>query len=309
MLSELQQKAAMAIINIFETSKVLGDYTSVVYAPGDLGGLTYGRSQTTLNSGNLYLLIKDYCETDVAKFADELTPYLDRLRERDSRLNRDRTLHQILRDAGSETLMQDIQDAFFDRVYWQPATISAEVIGVVTALGTAVIYDSRVHGSWTRMRDRTMNQVGNLSDIGEKNWISKYVSVRRDWLASQPAATLLPRTVYRMDSFKKLISDDQWELALPLTVRGLVINEETLTPPGHGNAQVDEVRLLRLQRPFMRGEDVRKVQEALLKKGFSVEVDDVYGPKTETIVKEFQKQHSLKVDGIVGNATRAALEI
>ena len=97
MLTELQKKAAQSIINIFETGRVLGDYASVVSAAGDLGGLTYGKSQTTLNSGNLYLLIKAYTEAVEAMFADDLIPYLPRLRDRDSRLNRD-TAGQRLRE-------------------------------------------------------------------------------------------------------------------------------------------------------------------------------------------------------------------
>ena len=51
-LTELQRKTIQAMVNIFETSAVLGRYAQVTLIPGDTGGLTYGRSQTTINSGN-----------------------------------------------------------------------------------------------------------------------------------------------------------------------------------------------------------------------------------------------------------------
>ncbi|MBD2056970.1 peptidoglycan-binding protein [Oculatella sp. FACHB-28] len=110
-----------------------------------------------------------------------------------------------------------------------------------------------------------------------------------------------------MDTFKKLIAAENWDLTLSFNVRGLLIDEETLTPNSLSSAEVNEVRLLRLKRPFMQGEDVRKVQEALKQAEIAVELDGIYGPDTETAVKEFQKKIGLKPDGIVGPVTRSEL--
>jgi chitosanase len=184
MLTELQKKAAQAIINIFETGSVLGKYDSVVSVPGDPGGLTYGAKQTTINSGNLHLLIKAYTEAEGALFAEELRPYLSRLKNKDQSLNKNATLHSILRQAGREPVMIQEQDAFFDRVYWTPALNSATAINIQTVLGIAVVFDSITHGSWRLIRDRTTNKFGNISSIGEKNWIKNYVNIRRNWLAN-----------------------------------------------------------------------------------------------------------------------------
>lgn len=41
MLTEKQKKAAQAIVNIFETGKVEGDYGKVTLLSGDPGHLTY----------------------------------------------------------------------------------------------------------------------------------------------------------------------------------------------------------------------------------------------------------------------------
>jgi lysozyme len=69
--------------------------------------------------------------------------------------------------------------------------------------------------------------------------------------------------------------------------------------------------ILRLTNPLMVGEDVRQVQEALLKAGFNVGpdgADGFFGQATDKALKEFQGQHNLEmIDGIVGAATRKAL--
>lgn len=48
------------------------------------------------------------------------------------------------------------------------------------------------------------------------------------------------------------------------------------------------------------GEDVRKLQEALNKAGYKLDVDGQFGPKTQSAVKSYQQKNGLAVDGIVG---------
>jgi chitosanase len=307
MLTELQIKTAQAIVNIFETGHPQGDYGRVTVLPHDSGHLTYGRAQTTLASGNLYLLIKDYCETPEAQFAIELHEYLERLRNRDTSLDRNGRLKQLLRRAGEDVVMQEVQDRFFDRVYWFPSAQAANALGIRTALGTAVVYDSRIHGSWARMRDRTMERHGPVRDLGEEVWVSHYVTVRAEWLSTHPNL-LLRKTVYRMGAFRKLIDQGRWSLDLPLFVRGMQIDEDVLgARPVRVSAQEVEERLLLLQTPFMQGHDVMIVQQTLITAGFSIRADGVFGPRTEAALKQFQTQHGLKADGIVGPATRLVL--
>lgn len=279
----------------------------VTLLDGDSGHLTYGRAQTTLASGNLHLLINEYCEADGAVFAAELAPYLARLESRDLGLDFDFDFRGMLREAGDDPVMQAVQDAFFDRVYWDPSVRSASAIGAQTALGTGIVYDSRVHGSWVRMRNRTNEDSGELGTVGEEAWFTTYIATRRDWLATHPNQ-LLNRTVYRMDAFSRLIEDGAWELALPLTVRGVLIDEAVLSPPLRPSAAEDDWRVLKLRRPFMRGDDVTALQEALKAAGIKVTVDGIFGPGTERAVIAFQIREGLTVDGIAGPATRAALE-
>lgn len=56
-----------------------------------------------------------------------------------------------------------------------------------------------------------------------------------------------------------------------------------------------------------KGETVRAVQSELKKHGFNIALDGIFGGGTEAAVKAFQKAQGLAADGIVGQATFAAL--
>lgn len=66
-------------------------------------------------------------------------------------------------------------------------------------------------------------------------------------------------------------------------------------------------RLIFLTTPYMRGEDVRKVQQALMKAGFRITADSVFGPHSDRTLRVFQEKNQLVVDGVVGKTVRAAL--
>lgn len=304
-ISELQKKTAQAIVNIFETSRIHGKYGQVTLLRGDSGHLTYGRSQTTLGSGNLHTLINAYCDADGAAYGEDLQAFLDRLRARDTDLDHDPGLRGLLRDAGDDPVMHEVQDAFFDRVYWTPSFKHSRAAGVSSALGTAVVYDSHIHGSWGRMRDRTRSQYGTVSALGENEWIDSYVRVRGAWLGGH-SNHLLRRTVYRMDAFRKLIDADNWILKLPIRVRGVEITKEALETEAPVRASAEDETDV-LLRKGDSGPAVKALQQALVKHGFSLKADGKFGAKTEKAVKEFQEQNGLVPDGIVGPATRSAL--
>lgn len=56
-----------------------------------------------------------------------------------------------------------------------------------------------------------------------------------------------------------------------------------------------------------RGDWVTIAQGRLVVAGYALDVDGIFGPKTEKAVKEYQKAHNLTVDGIIGKNTWAAL--
>ncbi|MEG4574685.1 peptidoglycan-binding protein [Microcoleus sp. N3A4] len=70
-------------------------------------------------------------------------------------------------------------------------------------------------------------------------------------------------------------------------------------------------RLLKLISPPMKGEDVRKVQQALLKEGLleAQQMNGIYNEATKLAVEIFQKREGLGIDGIIGPQTRRALKM
>jgi hypothetical protein len=66
----------------------------------------------------------------------------------------------------------------------------------------------------------------------------------------------------------------------------------------------------RLLRQGDQGQDVRAVQDVLnyhIRRLELLKVDGIFGPKTDSRVREFQRINNLKVDGIVGPRTSALL--
>jgi chitosanase len=227
-LSDLQKKTAQAIVNVFETGKVLGDYGAVTLIPGDRGLLTYGRSQVTLSSGGLHKLLAEYCTRADARMATRFQPLLPRFLAKDATLGEDEAVKALLREAGKDPVMQAVQDRFFDEGYWMQSCKAAASNGLSTALSTAIVYDSHVHGNFGGIRTK-VNKTGTVADgMPEKTWIGAYVAARRAWLLTGRAP--LPVTVYRMDEFKRLIEEEKWDLPLPLVVRGKNISQESLHP-------------------------------------------------------------------------------
>jgi peptidoglycan hydrolase-like protein with peptidoglycan-binding domain len=61
--------------------------------------------------------------------------------------------------------------------------------------------------------------------------------------------------------------------------------------------------------PGSTGLEVEQLQIALVVLGYPIAVDGMYGPATETAVRDFQALKGLEVDGIAGPQTQTALGI
>ncbi|PKO15831.1 MAG: hypothetical protein CVU39_09925 [Chloroflexi bacterium HGW-Chloroflexi-10] len=76
-------------------------------------------------------------------------------------------------------------------------------------------------------------------------------------------------------------------------------------------AEAEEVQIPTLSRnlslttPRMLGEDVMTLQKRLLELGYSElgKADGIFGPKTDQVVRDFQEDQGLTVDGVVGKKT------
>ncbi|MBI5462510.1 MAG: chitosanase [Gammaproteobacteria bacterium] len=308
MLTTTQRKTAQSILNLFETSEVQGDYGKVTLIAGDTGHLSFGRSQTTLGSGNLHTLLQRYCANAGARFGARLAVYLPRFEARDITLDHDPKLHNLLRASADDPVMRDTQDSFFDEFYWQPAARAAERTGIACALGVALVYDGHVHGSWGKIRDLANAEVGQVTRAGEQRWLQTYVATRQHWLATSSRSDLRA-TVYRMEAFQRIIDQGYWGLELPLVVRDKEISLATLnaTPPGCYDGPQPGTRPLALQSPMLRGLDVRLLQLGLSDQGMDIKADGIYGQTCLRRIKEYQAAHDMPVTGVADAALIARL--
>lgn len=311
-LTSTQARTLEAIVNLFETGQVLGDYGQVTVLAGDTGHLTFGRSQTTLGSGNLHTLLQRYCSNAGARFGRRLAPFLPQVAARDTALDGQARLHNLLRATADDPVMRDVQDSFFTDVYFRPALRTAEREGIGLPLGVAVVYDSFVHGSWGRIRDRVN---GTPATRGERAWVTDYVAARRDWLSTHSRRDLRA-TVYRMDSFGRLIDLGAWGLELPLVIRGAEVSLTSLagTPPGAFDGPHPGTRQISLPTspsPLQRGLDVRLVQLALSERGAAIRADGVFGRASADRVVDHQRAIGAPATGVVDPdmALALALEI
>ena len=313
-MDDLQKKTCLAIVNVFESGSVTGNYGSVTVLRGDTGHLTYGRSQTTLGSGNLYPLLKTYCDAPDAIEASTLRPYLDRIAAKDFTLDTDATLKSILREAGNDPAMQREQDEFFDRAFYQPSMTAATAAKLTQPLSQTVVYDSHIQGGWASLSKRVTNAIGPVSDhVTEQQWIAKYIETRKAFLtAGKPP---LPSTVYRMQGFQSLVQSGNWVLRLPFAVHGVTISPASFTSSPETpvvrvavpQPEVDRHAVLTPKVPYTRGADVLTVQKSLNALGLLNSEDQVYGPFTQVLVKRLQGMHGLRQDAVVGPQTWALL--
>jgi hypothetical protein len=134
--------------------------------------------------------------------------------------------------------------------------------------------------------------------------VKRYIGVRTEWLKSLKPP--VPSTVYRMEAFNSFIKAENWELALPINVRGVTITEQDLRHRVTTGSNTSP-RLLRLTTPYLRGTDVETLQKKLYEKlDINLPRDGIFGPFTNKLVTQWQARRGIDERG-VGPSTRESL--
>ncbi|SMC93512.1 peptidoglycan-binding protein [Sporomusa malonica] len=101
-------------------------------------------------------------------------------------------------------------------------------------------------------------------------------------------------------------------IKLILVLLGLAISFHPITASAAINANKSPNNAAKgkiIARYGMKGEDVKKLQDRLIKAGFlKGKADGIFGKATYTAVKSFQEISKLEVDGIIGGKTMEALK-
>jgi hypothetical protein len=229
-----QKHVIDCVVSIFETGRVP---TAASYSTcsilNDGAGISYGKHQCTDKAGSLDLVCKRYIELG-GQQAESLKQYMNYLATNESAkfnnvmanypawLN---SLISLLKSAGSDPLMKQAQDEVFDKNYWLPAVNHCTDIGLKTALGHLVVYDTCIHSGSGRVTSlRAKFPEASPSRGGdEKAWVLAFLNARRAWLAAN-SNPLVQKTVYRIDAMLEIAKANNWDLKTPMTVKKVKIS-------------------------------------------------------------------------------------
>jgi len=311
-LTDRQISTIEAIVCVVESGRT-DKYDAIATMKGDTGGLSYGRHQASLGSGNLHKLVKSYCEARGAAWADELNPFLQKLEEKNVALNTDSEIKKLLRSAAYDPVMVDVQDRFFFDEFMAPALKRWQGLRFQTALSAAVIYDSFIHGNFELIAKRVTVEA---SPENEKAWVKDYLAKRHMWLSTH-SNTLLHATAIRIEALQALAENGNWDLKLPFELKrpsshypmtaydlpGRLYKEndkviaQRCTPEEFGT-----IRLRKKSGAVPGNQRDIFIQRALVTAGFLEPgtADGNFGAGTETAIKAFQKKCKLKETGAVG---------
>lgn len=216
-----------AIVNVFETGKLFGDFGAFAVLD-DGAGVSYGINQFTHRSGALHAVVAEYLATGGVVGKQVLEKALPILHRTDgvaiNVLAGNLGFKRALKAAAISREMRAAQTSVAHRLYLRPAIDACDEHGLALPLSLAVVYDSINHGSWLRIRDAVLLRCPAAGG-SEKDWVTAYVRKRHAWLTGSPR---LAKTSYRTKFFLEQIMIGNWGLDLPVCAHGVVISDELL---------------------------------------------------------------------------------
>lgn len=219
----IKKQKIQQIVNAFETGNAQGDYGNIsIFNDGKNGAkqLTYGKSQST-SEGHLQDLFKKYVASN-GKYAKEISVCLP-WSKTSSQWWTNKDFLNAIKKAGTDPIMIQCQDEFFDEKYWNPSQKWAESNGFNNNLARLVIYDSFIHSGGILDFLRKRFAAATPKNGGsEEEWVTQYVNVRHQWLANH-SNKILRNTIYRTNDMKRAISAKDWNLDLTFVANGIKI--------------------------------------------------------------------------------------
>jgi chitosanase len=211
LITPIVKKKIQDTVSVFETSSLKPRYDIIALlrdGPKGIKQVTYGKHQTT-EFGNLKALLEKYSRA-LGRYSKDFIPYLSKIGKEP--LADNRPFLTLLKYAGTDQVMHDVQDSFFDQYYWNPALKFFLSNGFKTPLALLVIYDSFIHSGgvppWLRddFKEKTPGKGGN-----EMEWVRQYLLARDLWLEHHPNK-ILNNTDYRTDCMLEEVQQGNWDL-------------------------------------------------------------------------------------------------
>jgi chitosanase len=218
------------VVSVFENGHKAGNYDAyVAYKDKKINDnyfrqITYGRFQTT-EFGNLKKLIQMYMDANGA-LENNFIPYVDKIGKIENGIPQsfyeDNDFVNDLKLAGrTDPIMQEVQEIFFEKIYFQPALAWFKVHQFTQALSLLVIFDSYIHSG--QIFDFLRNQFPAYPpNVGgnEQEWITQYVATRHAWLANYKTQETRA-SKYRTQTLKNLIASNNWDLSQAFQTQGV----------------------------------------------------------------------------------------
>ena len=246
-----EKKAAKALTCLWETGSFVGKAHLLVTLK-DSAGITFGKSQTTENSGGLSELVFGFYVPMGGALAEAFGPYKEQLYSRggdkskksvmtstgESRddfyyegglTNNQEFKDLLVKAAREDPIMSKAQDLYFEKFYFKPALWICAEFGLTEALSLAFVYDFCIHsGPGSRFNDgAAFDRLSNWNDDYESPDVDDEKLVERAWtthMCKKRDAFLRSLrngyTAYRTTSMLKIMSsvgDREWGLQTPLS--------------------------------------------------------------------------------------------
>jgi chitosanase len=217
------------VLSVAETGKPEWD-SGAVYVYQDDNRFKPARRQITLSigftegGGNLKKVLERYI-SEGGVLAADIKPFTVRLGDFDrGSLAGNEAFIGLLKAAGKDPVMQQVQRDRFNVMYLEPAIRWGEQHGFTLDLSFLVIADSFLHsGSMLGFLMAIFPEKKPNAGGDEKKWIRAYLDARAEWLRNH-SNRILRKTVYRAECFMREADKDNWNLDQgPLVMNGTTV--------------------------------------------------------------------------------------
>lgn len=229
-MSPEQKRRAEQLTSIFENGTPQFDYRAIENL-GDGRGYTAGRAGFTTATGDAYLVIERYTKQVPT---NPLATYLPRLKQLADDEDEDTSqlpgFVDAWRLAALDSRFRSAQDAVIDELYYVPAMQVANQLGISSALGRAILYDTIIqHGGGDNEdslsaiveRTTTVRQGTPKTGVSQTLWLNTFLDLRRQDLlrpANQTTQDVWAVSVGRVEVLRKLLHEKNLDLNGPIIV-------------------------------------------------------------------------------------------
>jgi chitosanase len=220
--SDSKRRAAQ-ITSTFEnsTTELQYDYAENI---GDGRGITAGRAGFTSGTSDLLLLVRRYSELKPGNVLAQYIPALEDVNGSDSEEGLD-GFTDAWAEAAADPAQRKLQDDLVDELYFNPAMKLAREVGITTALGQAIMWDTMIqqgrggeNGTAAVIKETRETMSGAVAG-NEEAWLNEFLDARLRHLgdAYDHSSDADEASTSRVDAFKALIADGAFALEPPLT--------------------------------------------------------------------------------------------